>query len=102
MEPKDEPLMDANEAAEYLAKRWGLESYSIDAFKQLRMRRKDIQPDLAARRATFWKKSTLDKIEKPDRSRPRGPRQKKDDSDGLAGGSSRVVLRAVSSFAVAV
>lgn len=92
-ESKDEPLMDANQAAEYLAKRWGLESYSIQAFKQLRMR-KGIRPDLAARRATFWRKSTLDKIEKPDRSQPRGKRKEHTDGDDMTNPS--VVLSSLS------
>lgn len=72
----DEQLIDASEAAQYLAKRWGIASYSIDAFKQLRLRH-NIKPALASKTATFWRKSDLDKIPKPDRSRPRPSRRKK-------------------------
>jgi hypothetical protein len=78
----DEELMEANEAVKYLAERWGMDSYSLVAFRSLRFRYK-IEPALASRTATFWRKSDLDKIPKPDKSKPRGPRKKKktEDSD---------------------
>jgi hypothetical protein len=73
-----EELIDASEAVKYLAERWGMPSYSLDAFKQLRLRHK-IKPALSSRTSTFWRKSDLDSIPKPDRSRPRGKRVKKND-----------------------
>jgi hypothetical protein len=72
----EEQLIDASEATRYLAQKWGIPSYSMDAFKQLRLRH-HIKPALSSKTATFWRKSDLDQIPKPDRSRPRGKRVKK-------------------------
>ena len=78
----DEELLDANAACAYLAKRWGVSSYSLLAFRSLRHRHK-IKPALAAKTATFWRKSDLDKIPKPSRSNPRpDQRKKRDDEPG--------------------
>lgn len=97
-----EELLDVNEAVKYLAERWGIESYSLVAFRSLRFRY-DIKPALASKTATFWRKSDLDQIPKPSKSNPRPKRKRQsEDSDEHDSGSSRVVLRAVSSFAVAV
>ena len=72
----NEELIDASEAVKYLAERWGMPSYSLDAFKQLRLRHK-IKPALSSKTSTFWRKRDLDKIPKPDRSNPRRKRSKK-------------------------
>lgn len=77
----DEKLLDANEAVKYLAERWGVESYSLVAFRSLRFRY-NIKPALAAKTATFWRKSDLDQIPKPSKSNPRPKRKKAgDDSE---------------------
>lgn len=67
---EEQQLLEANEAVKYLAQRWGIESYSLEAFRMLRYRH-HIKPALSSRTSTFWRKSDLDKIEKPDRSKPR-------------------------------
>ena len=85
----EEELIDASEAVKYLAERWGMPSYSLDAFKQLRLRHK-IKPALSSRTSTFWRKSDLDKIPKPDKSNPRGKRVKK--NDGGEGGQIPSVM----------
>lgn len=78
-ETRIEDLLDSEQAVRYLAERWQLPSYSKGAFRALRFRLKrvkgvHIQPVLATRTATFWRKCDLDRIPKPDRSQPRGPR----------------------------
>lgn len=80
--------LTVRQAVAYLAEKWGLESYSLDAFRALRSRKK-IKPDLSAENASFWKRETLDAIPKPDKSRPRPKRKKKagqheDDSEKAA------------------
>lgn len=67
--------LTVDEACAYLAEKWGIESYSQEAFRALRSRKK-IKPDLGTKNASFWKRETLDAIPKPDRSAPR-PREKK-------------------------
>ena len=74
----EEDFLEANDAVKYLAKRWGIESYSLEAFRMLRYRH-HIKPALSSRTSTFWRKSDLDKIPKPDRHKARGPRLKKSD-----------------------
>lgn len=76
----EKDYLTAGEAAKYLAKKWGIESYSTSAFRLLRWRR-HLQPDIDAGTASLWKKETLDAIEKPDRSRPRPARKKKPEED---------------------
>lgn len=71
-----EELLNSEQAVDYLAQRWGIPSYSMDAFRALRSRWR-IKPALASKTATFWRKADLDRIPKPDRSRPRGKRVKK-------------------------
>lgn len=71
-----EPLMDVNEAVKYLAGRWGMESYSLEAFNKLRQRR-NIEAPLGSKNSTFWTKSVLDTITKPDKGNPRPKRSKK-------------------------
>lgn len=70
----------AREAAQYLAKKWGIESYSADAFRLLRWRAEQagqgIEPDLDLGNGSLWKAETLDTIPKPDRSKPRPTRRK--------------------------
>ena len=68
-------ILEANDAVKYLAERWGIKTYSLEAFRMLRARY-GIQPALRSKTATFWRKSDLDAIPKPDRTRPRGPRKK--------------------------
>lgn len=71
-------LLDGREAAQYLARKWGMESYSIDAFRMLRYRYQ-IKPALSSKTATFWRTSDLDLIPKPSRNNPRPKRAKKND-----------------------
>lgn len=77
MDKKD--YYTASEAAQYLAEKWGLESYSVDAFRLLRWRAKEqgneIEPDLDLGNGSLWKPETLDAIPKPDRSKPRPKRK---------------------------
>lgn len=75
----EDQFLEANDAVKYLAERWGVESYSLDAFRMLRWRY-HIKPALSSRTSTFWRKSDLDKIPKPDRTRSRGKRLKKSDA----------------------
>ncbi len=71
----EKELVDSKEAVEYLAKRWGKESYSLGAFRSLRFRY-NLKPALATHSATFWRKSDLDKIPMPDRRKQRGKKRK--------------------------
>lgn len=68
--------LTVRQALDYLAEKWGFESYSLEAFRTLRSRKK-IKPDLSAENASFWKRETLDNIPKPDKSKPRPTRRKK-------------------------
>lgn len=89
---EEEQLLEANDAVKYLAQRWGIESYSLEAFRMLRYRW-HIKPALSSKTSSFWRKSDLDNIPKPDRSRPRGKRVKKNGGDnGEKGYSSSVML----------
>ena len=81
---EEEQLIDASEAVRYLAQKWEIPSYSMDAFKQLRLRR-HIKPALASKTATFWRKSDLDLIPKPDRHKARGPRTNRVKKSVVAG-----------------
>lgn len=69
-------LLSAGEAARYLAKKWGRESYSVEAFRMLR-HRWGLKPAEQFGTETKWRRGDLDKIQEPDRSKPR-PRRKKD------------------------
>lgn len=73
---EEEKLYTAGEAAQYLAEKWGIKSYSTTAFRLLR-RRWELKPDRLINNASLWKKETLDAIPKPDRSKPRPKRKKK-------------------------
>ncbi len=84
-ETRIEDLLNSEQAVEYLAKKWKLETYSKGAFRALRFRLNhdkdwNIEPALSTRTAAFWRKVDLDRIPKPDRTRTRGPRKKNDDS----------------------
>lgn len=68
--------LTASQATKYLAKKWGFESYSVGAFRVLRFRYK-LKPDYLTENASLWLPETLDKIPKPDRSKPRPKRGKK-------------------------
>lgn len=73
----NEEYLTGSEAAAYLADRWNIPSYSTEAFRVLRFRMK-LQPDIdLPPNTTLWKKETLDQVQKPDRSKPRGKREKK-------------------------
>lgn len=86
-------ILEANDAVKYLAARWGIESYSLEAFRMLRARY-GIQPALRSKTATFWRKSDLDQIPKPDRSKPRGSR-KRVEVEGDDSGNPSVVLMSI-------
>lgn len=80
--------LTAGEAAQYLADKWGIEAYSTTAFRMLRSRW-HIEPDRLVGNVSLWKPETLDKIPKPDKSKPRPKRRKKteqneDDSEKAA------------------
>lgn len=75
-ENKGREYLTAGEAARYLARKWGIESYSTTAFRLLR-HRWDLQPDRLVGSMSLWKPETLDKIPKPDRSKPRPKRRRK-------------------------
>lgn len=93
MSEPNEELLEANEAVKYLARRWGIESYSLEAFRMLRFRNPDIKPALSSRTSSFWRKSDLDLIPKPDRSKPRPLRRvKKTGVSGETDGSKRTVM----------
>lgn len=77
---EEQELLEANEAVKYLAERWGIPSYSLNSFRVLR-HRFQIKPALSSRTSTFWRKSDLDRIPKPDRTKPRGPRKAKKTDD---------------------
>lgn len=79
-EHEEDTLMEVGEAVIYLAKKWGMQSYKVSAFKTLRYRW-GIEPDFSARKTTFWRRSTLDRIPKPDRNKSRGPRKRVKDAE---------------------
>lgn len=95
-ENENEEYLSAGEAAAYLARKWGIPSYKASAFKTLRYRW-DIQPAIVTSNASLWRKSDLDKIPKPDRTRARGAKTKRKDEDGE--GSTSSVTYAFSSQA---
>lgn len=68
-EEKDN-LLEAGEAAEYLAARWGIPHYSTDNFKKLRIRQ-GLKPTIRGKKTTLWSKAELDKIPRPSRGRRR-------------------------------
>ena len=76
---QDNELLSAGEAAEYLAKKWGRPAYSTTAFRMLRHRWNLKPVFLSTKNASFWRKSDLDAIPEPDRSRPRKKRAKHDE-----------------------
>jgi len=73
MSDPNEPLLDINGALLYLREKWGIPTYSSDAFKMHRKRWK-IEPTFRGRTSTFWSKADLDLLPKPDKSRPRKQR----------------------------
>ena len=84
MKNGERPL-DAGAAAEYLRKKWGLASFSIDAFRQHR-RRHSIKPSVYPEmpNSTLWTREELDEIPRPDermRREPREPRSRSEDLD---------------------
>jgi hypothetical protein len=87
----DQELLEANEAVKYLAEKWGISSYSLVAFRSLRFRY-NIKPALSSKTSSFWRKSDLDRIPKPDRSKPRGKRKSKEDGDEESRSSSVVLM----------
>jgi hypothetical protein len=83
-ERPEEELLEAGEAVRYLAEKWGIATYRVEAFKMLR-RRLNIQPDQIIGNNTLWRKSTLDQIPKPQRGR-------KKDSGGNMQSTSSMIL----------
>lgn len=73
---RPDDLLTAGQAAQYLAEKWGIESYSTDAFRMLRHRWGLKPAILISENATLWRRSDLDSIPKPSRNNPR-PRAKK-------------------------
>jgi hypothetical protein len=79
MKDGDDILLEAGEAAKYLAEKWEIPNYTTDAFKMLR-RRHHLQPALLIGNASLWRKSDLDKIPQPKKGRPK--KGGKDELDG--------------------
>lgn len=81
----EKKYLTAREAVQYLAKKWGIESYSLEAFRVYRFRH-HLEPDLSTENTSLWTRKTLDTIPKP---RPRGrpkedKKQHEDDSEKAA------------------
>lgn len=83
-------LLTAGEAAAYLAKRWGRDTYKATAFKQLRIRW-GLTPAVILPNATLWRRGDLDMIPEPDRGKPRPSRRKKKPEDSLDSGDCAVL-----------
>lgn len=81
----DKEYLTAREAVQYLAKKWGIESYTMGAFRVYRLRHK-LEPDLSTENTSLWKRETLDSIPKPGpKGRPkRTEQQHEDDTDKAA------------------
>jgi hypothetical protein len=76
---EESEYLNSKQAVQYLCEKWGMESYSEDAFRAL-VRLRNIKADLGeGREAKRWKRSTLDKIYKPSKSNPRksAPKRRK-------------------------
>ena len=86
----EKELINAKEAIAYLCERWNIESYSETAFRSLRFRR-GIKPALSGPTATYYRKSDLDQIPKPDKSSGKG--KKKEEKSGEEGPPSSSVAR---------
>lgn len=85
-EKGEKRYLTARQAVHYLAEKWGMESYSMGAFRIYRLRHK-LKPDLGTENASLWLPETLDNIPKPrPRGRPRGTTQQheEDDLDNVA------------------
>lgn len=73
--------LNGREAVEYLSNKWGI-SYNDRRFRSWlsRLRHEQdiaIEPDIRVQQnASLWLKETLDRIPKPDRSKPRPSRRK--------------------------
>lgn len=77
-EPFDD-LLNAAQAAEYLAKKWDLDSWGVNAFRQYRyrLRKKGIvqsAPFLETSNTTLWRRSDLDTLPRPESSKSRNER----------------------------
>lgn len=80
----EKEYLTAREAVQYLAEKWGVESYSMTAFRVHRFRHK-LEPDLGTENSTLWKRETLDNIPKPRAKRKREPKQQREEkSDDVA------------------
>lgn len=87
-QPEEERLLEAKEACDYLTHLWKLEKpYKPTAFKTHRQRH-NIKPDIQLGNSTGWKVSTLNKIPKPQRGKPK----KKTQNEGEEGRSSSMIL----------
>lgn len=80
-EDGNDSLLEAGQAAKYLADKWGIPDYSTDAFKMLR-KRHNLRPALLIGNASLWRKSDLDAIPRPKIGRPKGGKGGKDESNG--------------------
>jgi hypothetical protein len=104
----NEEFLEAGEATQYLAKKWGIKSYSTSAFKMLRARW-GIEPAFKSSNGTFWRIKDLDAIPKPDRTKPRGKRTKtvvdavveEDDEEGSNRASTSVVFKRSAAWLIA-
>jgi len=72
----EKEFLTAHEAVQYLAEKWGVESYSVGTFRAYR-RRHELKPDLGTENASLWRRETLDRIPKPNMGRPRGTTRSK-------------------------
>jgi hypothetical protein len=91
-ENPDEP-MNAEEAAEYLRQKWGLPTFSVDAFRQYRYRRKIKQQGRTKLpNSSLWRRSYLDQLPEPDKTKRRTPEESGDDPEDSLDIRNRAVL----------
>lgn len=58
-------LLTPEEAAAYLARRWGRKSFSVEGLRSLR-RRLNLKPVKQTARMTLYRRSQLDEIDEPE------------------------------------
>lgn len=75
--------MNAEQAAEYLRQKWGLPTFTVDAFRQYRYRRNIKQQGKAKfPNSSVWRRSYLDQLPAPDKTKRRKTDGVDDDQEG--------------------
>jgi hypothetical protein len=65
-------MLNAKQAAEYLGKKWGLPTFTPNAFRQYRYRRNIRQQgDATFPNSSMWRRLYLDQLPKPDETKRR-------------------------------